>query len=143
MREVIKYAGCFVCGDRNEQGLKARFYFDGKKATTSVKADRRHEGYRDIYHGGLISTLLDEVMIKAVLAEGSYTVTAELTIRFLHPVRIGEELTFEGWIVDRKRRVVFTEGKATDSNGRLCATATAKYIEAGPELTEVLQTSVE
>ena len=46
MKEVLKYANCFVCGDENHHGLKARFFYDGEKATTEVTASPEFEGYR-------------------------------------------------------------------------------------------------
>ena len=76
MKEVLKYSHCFVCGEKNDSGLKARFYYDGKQAASEVYAREQFEGYRGIYHGGIVSTLLDEVMIEAILALDRYAVTA-------------------------------------------------------------------
>ena len=143
MKEVLKYPGCFVCGDLNQSGLKARFFYDGDRAICEVKADVRFEGYRGIYHGGIIATLLDEVMIKAILAVDSYAVTAEMTVRYRAPVRIGDQLRFVGTVVRRKGRVFLTEGEATVGPDQVVATATGKYIEARPEMREVLLQSIE
>ena len=142
MREIAKYAGCFVCGDQNKIGLKAVFLFDGKVARTTVTARRIFEGYKNIYHGGILSTLLDEVMIKAILAEDILAVTAEMTVKFKAPVPIGEELTFTGWITERRRRLLQTEGQATGKDGTIYATATGKYIEARPDLGHQLKASL-
>ncbi len=143
MKEILKYSGCFVCGDRNPCGLKARFHYDGEKAVTSITATEAFEGYRGIYHGGLISTLLDEVMIKAILAVDRYAVTAEMTVRFLSVVDIGDHVTLTGTVVRRKGRVFFTEGQATKDSGELVATATGKYVEADADLAKILRQSVE
>ncbi len=78
MKEIVKYSGCFVCGDLNECGLRAGFYYDGRQAVAEVEVGRRFEGYRGICHGGIIAALLDEAMIKAILAIDRYAVTAEL-----------------------------------------------------------------
>ena len=142
MREVAKYAGCFVCGDKNEIGLKAVFEFDGEVVRTTVTARRMFEGYKDIYHGGILSTLLDEVMIKAILAEDIFAVTAEMTVKFKAPVPIGEELTFTGRITDRRRRLFLTDGSAAGKDGTIYATATGKYIEARPKLEDQLKASL-
>lgn len=143
MREIAKYAGCFVCGDQNEIGLKAVFTFDGSTARTTVTARRMFEGYKDIYHGGILATLLDEVMIKAILAEDILAVTAEMTVKFKAPVPIGEELTFTGRIVNRKRRLLQTEGAVVGKSGVVYATASGKYIEARPDLEAQLKTSLQ
>jgi uncharacterized protein (TIGR00369 family) len=143
MREIPKYSGCFVCGDQNEIGLKAVFEYDGSVARTKVTARRMFEGYKDIFHGGILSTLLDEVMIKAILAEDILAVTAELTVKFKAPVPIGETLTFTGQITERRRRLFLTEGEAVGRDGTIYATATGKYIEARPELGAQLRTSLQ
>jgi len=142
MKEVLKYSHCFICGDQNHHGVQAKFFFDGQKATTSIEASAAFEGYRGIYHGGVISSLLDEVMIKAILAQDIYAVTAELTIRFVAPVRIGDRVELTGWVTASKGKLFFTEGKAEGADGRIYATATAKYIRAGDDLRDELMNSI-
>ncbi|MBU8934196.1 MAG: PaaI family thioesterase [candidate division Zixibacteria bacterium] len=143
MKEVAKYSHCFVCGDKNPDGLGARFFYDGSQVVTRVKATEQFEGYRGIYHGGLIATLLDEVMIKAVLAIDRFAVTAEMTVRFIQPVRVGDELTFSGRVVKSKGRVFLTEGEVRNDADEIYATATGKYIEAGEGLREDLMKSID
>lgn len=142
MQEVVKYPHCFVCGDQNPHGLKAKIFFDGTEAFCELDAVARFEGYAGIYHGGIISTLLDEVMIKAVLAEEKYALTAELTVRFHSPVEIGERLRVSGRVIKRRGRIFLAEGRIVASKGRLCASASAKYIEAGPEMKKDLLNSL-
>lgn len=144
MKEVVKYHKCFVCGDQNKIGLKARFYFDGEQATSEIIADESFAGYQGIYHGGIISTMLDEVMIKAILARGIFAVTAELTVKFKRPVRTGDKVLFTGREVTSARdRIFTTEGKAQAEDGTVYAEATGKYIAAGPELREELERSID
>ena len=143
MKEIVKYSHCFVCGDQNPIGLKARFFQDKDRVISSLTAVSEFEGYRGIYHGGIIGTMLDEVMIKAILANGIFAVTAELNIRFKRPVTTGCKLQFSGWITERKGRLFFTEGEATDESGTVYATAAGKYVRAAGELGEQLQRSIE
>lgn len=143
MKEVVKYTHCFVCGDKNQHGLKAKFFFDGEKAFTELTADESFEGYRGIYHGGVIASLLDEVMIKALLAQDMYVVTAEMTVKYLKPVLTGTRLTFTGKLIKQKGKLYFTEGSVADCEGTIYASATGKYIKAGEELTATLMKSIE
>ena len=143
MKEVAKYPHCFVCGDQNVHGLKAKFFYDGEKAFTEVIADGSFEGYHGIYHGGIIATLLDEVMIKAILAQEVIAVTVELTVRFLAPVTIGDKLIFTGRITRSKGRLYVTEGEVRGIDNTIFATATGKYIKADAALKETLQASIE
>ncbi len=143
MEEVLKYPGCFVCGDDNRCGLKAKFYSDGNQVVTELTAQRDFEGYQDIYHGGIIATVLDEVMVKAILADQRYAVTAEMTVRFFKPVPVGEKLRFVGKIVKTRGRMFITESEATGEDGTVFARATGKYIEARGPLKQSLVKSTE
>ncbi len=143
MKEVLKYSRCFVCGDKNDSGLKARFYYDGKQAVSEVSALEQFEGYRGIYHGGILSTLLDEVMIKSILALDRYAVTAEITVRFLQPVQTGDMIRLVGRVTKSKGRVFLTEGTATGERGQVFAAANGKYVEASTDLRATLMDSVE
>ena len=141
MKEVLKYANCFVCGDKNESGLQAKFYYDGEKAFTEIAAIESFEGYKGIYHGGVISSLLDEVMIKAILAEDIFAVTVEMTVKYIQPVKVDTQMKIEGYVTKGKGRIFFTEGKVVDSEGNVYATATGKYIKANDDLKAQLMKS--
>jgi uncharacterized protein (TIGR00369 family) len=143
MKEIAKYSGCFVCGEKNSIGLKARFYFDDGRAVTELKADKQYEGYLNVFHGGITSTLLDEVMIKALLAQGYYTMTVELNIRFLKAVRTGQKLYFQGVLEKSKGRLFFTRGEARTEEGEIVASATGKYLKVNDELKIELLKSLE
>jgi uncharacterized protein (TIGR00369 family) len=142
VKEILKYAGCFVCGEHNKIGLKARFFHKNNQAETEIVADERFEGYKGIYHGGIISTLLDEAMIKAILAEDKYAVTAEITVRFHLPINTGDKLKIIGRITETKGRIFFTEAKALRNEIEVVASAAGKCIEARPDLKNRLIQSI-
>lgn len=143
IEKIINYHGCFVCGEDNRAGLKLDFYFDSdnRKAWTEFVPDRHFEGYRDILHGGIISSVLDEVMIKAILYENILAVTSKLTVEFKQPAAIGKKLRAEGWITGRKGKAFFTEGQLLGNGGRLIAYSRAVYVRAEGELAERLKMS--
>ena len=143
MKEILRYKNCFVCGEKNIGGLQAKFYFDGTVAFTELEASDNFEGYHGIYHGGVISSLLDEVMIKALLALDIMAVTAEMTIKYKQPVLVGMKLRFEGKLVSQKGKLYFTEGKVVDENGVVYATSTGKYIRANDTLKAQLLKSID
>ncbi|MFH1699972.1 MAG: PaaI family thioesterase [Candidatus Zixiibacteriota bacterium] len=143
MKEIARYSGCFVCGEGNPIGLQARFYYDGRKAISEITADERYAGYKNIIHGGILATMLDEIMIKSLLAEDLYVVTAEMTVRFKRPVYIGDKLRFEGYKTGTRGPVYLTEGKAINQNDDIIAEASGKYIAPKSELADRLQDSVE
>jgi uncharacterized protein (TIGR00369 family) len=142
MKKILAYPHCFVCGDENTHGLNVSFYFDGTKATAEIIASPQFEGYRGIYHGGILASLLDEVMIKAILADGILAVTAEMTIRYRNPVRVGDHIRLTGWVTSHKGRLYKTEGEACGENGLVYATGTGVYLEAKSALKQDLKTSL-
>jgi uncharacterized protein (TIGR00369 family) len=143
MQEIQRYAGCFVCGDKNEIGLKARFFWDGQKAVSDLDAVELYSGFKDMFHGGIVATLLDEVMIKALLAEKLNVVTAEITVRYRKPVNVGDKLHLEGWKTGQSGVLFLTEGKAVNQNGELVAEATGKFLTPKSDLAARLLESQE
>ena len=143
MKEIAKYSGCFVCGERNKIGLKAKFFFENDRAITECIAERQFEGYRDVFHGGIISTLLDEVMIKALLYKNIYSVTVELNLRFHKIVTIGQKLNFMGCLEKKRGRLYLTRGEAKNENGELVASATGKYLEVKENMRSMLSESLD
>ncbi len=86
------------------------------------------EGYKGILHGGVLASLLDEVMIKAVLVKAVFCVTAELTVRYKKPAPISERLALFGHIEKKNGRVYTTKGWAKNRTGEIVAEAKGKYF---------------
>jgi acyl-coenzyme A thioesterase PaaI-like protein len=142
MKEIARYAGCFVCGEDNAAGLKARFFWDGRKAVCDITAQEVYAGYKHIFHGGITAALLDEIMIKALLAEDCLVVTAEMTIRLKRPIHCGDRLRFEGWKVGERGHLYLTAGKAVNQNGEVVAEASGKYVRPAGDLAAKLRASL-
>ena len=143
MELIRRYSNCFVCGDKNESGLKVDFFYDQGVAKAEFIPDERFQGYKDILHGGIISSLLDEVMIKAVIAKGLLVVTVEIEVKFLKPVRIGERLFLEGKVIKEKEKIFVAEGKVWNSKGERVATGKGKFFKVKEEMQEVLEENLE
>jgi acyl-coenzyme A thioesterase PaaI-like protein len=142
-REVVRYRGCFVCGQDNIIGLNLNFHSDGETVRTKWFPDRRHEGYKGIVHGGLLAAVLDEVMIKAILAKDIRCVTASMEVKYKAPAEVGDELLFEGRMTEQKGRIILTVGWARNSKGVVVAQATGKYMKVPGDLDKRLATSLE
>ena len=120
---------CFVCGPAHPSGLRIQFSpaADGTIEGHWV-ATRTWEGFAGIIHGGIVSTVLDEAMSKAVAAAAIKALTAELRVRFHLPVRPGQPLTIRGWIVERHRRRIRTEAALTGDDGQEFAHGWATFL---------------
>jgi len=104
---------CFACGPDNPMGLMLTFYEENDTYNTTFIAQKRHQGYNGIVHGGIVSTLLDEVMARYIYSKGIQAVTARLEIRYRNPTPIGEKLTISGKIVSQR-------GKMYEMTGSIC-----------------------
>jgi len=125
---------CFACGDKNPDGLQIKFtYPETGQCRAEFVPPVKFQGWQGILHGGIVSTLLDEALAHAAGgSEGgggaSGAVTAELTIRFKKPVKIGECIILIGRVVNDKGRMVEAESELTDRQGNILASATGKLV---------------
>ena len=127
-------SSCFVCAPTHPSGMRIRYDL---AADGSVEArwtpDRSWEGFPGIVHGGIVCTILDEAMSKAVSALGCKALTAELKVRFRRPVPPGQELAIRGWIIDRCKRRLRTEAIVTSVDGSELAHAWGSFLSSsGP-----------
>ncbi len=121
---------CFACGSLNEGGLQLQLHLEHERSWAEVTLDDRFEGWAGIAHGGIIATILDEVMAWALVAAENWGVTARMTIDYKRPVMVGTLIRGEGWIVRARRRLVETAGRIVDADGTLLATAEGVYVAA-------------
>jgi len=121
---------CFVCGLHNLSGLKLDFETDGTFVRTRFAFRPEHAGFKQTVHGGLISTVLDEVMVWACGVQTKrFAYCAELTVRFLQSIRPGQPLTATGELeVNRRNKLFEARGELRDQQGAVLATATGKYL---------------
>jgi uncharacterized protein (TIGR00369 family) len=132
---IVSDSRCFVCGLKNDGGLRIVFYRQGDSAAVArCLPDRRFMGYDGLLHGGVAGALLDEIMIKAVLGRGRLVVTGRMTVNYHKPIRLGAPLTLQGTLKSERGRQVETEGSIADDEGTLLASATGTYVEVtGPQ----------
>jgi uncharacterized protein (TIGR00369 family) len=120
---------CFACGPEHPTGLRLRFEFtDDGTALARWLPDEAWHGFQGVVHGGIVSTVLDEAMAKAVSSSAGEFPTAELRVRFRRPVQPGERYMIRGWIVENARRRILTEGAITDSAGEEYAHAWGTFL---------------
>jgi len=125
------YGGCMICGQKevNPNTLNLRFKAVANGVEVAFTPDSRHEGYKNIVHGGITSALLDETIGWAVAVDRErYFVTGELNVRFLRPLQIGTRVVVRGRSVQHKSRYSVAEGEIIDNNGAVYAKATGKFF---------------
>jgi uncharacterized protein (TIGR00369 family) len=123
---------CFACGDVNPIGMRLHIELGEGWAQTTWEPGADYVGWEDKVHGGLLATLLDEVMAWAPSSYDSWAVTAEMHIRFRSPANPGERLTARGWVTERRRRIYHVSGEVRGGDSRIVAEATGRFLGATP-----------
>jgi uncharacterized protein (TIGR00369 family) len=125
---------CFACGELNEHGLHLDLHTDAAGCWTELTLDGAFQGWEGVAHGGILCTILDEVMAWSVIGRDTWGVTARMSVDFKQPVHVGRALRAEGSVIDASRRLFRTSGQILDlADGRILATATGTYVAAPPE----------
>ena len=129
MSFLYEEEGCFVCGARNDEGLKIRFdRISGGTSFAKHIFEARHQGYDGVVHGGILSAVLDDSMAYAIMALGLIPVTTEMKVRFKKTVAVSEEIEFQGQVVKVGRRIIETSAVAKGQEGDVRVEAEGKYF---------------
>lgn len=128
---------CFGCGRLNPFGLKLTFYRTSDGVLAPFTPEQRHEGYTGVVHGGIVTTVLDEVMAWALYAEEVWAVTGDLRVRFRRPVTVGIPTIASARIVAaRSRTIDVSSSLAEATTDRLLADATGTFVRVPQEQAE-------
>lgn len=120
---------CFVCGESNPHGLRLRSRTEGGVVVLNYAPRAEDLGWRQIVHGGIGTTLMDEVMTwAAILCARRPCVAAEITVRMRQPIAVGQPLRIEGAIERGKPRLMFARGCILDAGGEPLMEATGKFV---------------
>ncbi|MDQ6796074.1 MAG: PaaI family thioesterase [Chloroflexota bacterium] len=122
---------CFGCGTLNANGLQVVHHIEPGRSWTELTLDRRFEGWQGVIHGGILCTILDEVMAWALVGRDMWGLTARMSVEFKRPVEVGRRIRAIGEVSRARRRVVETTGQILDlDSGAILATATGVYVAA-------------
>jgi len=128
MKKVSDDNRCFACGKDNPIGLKLEFKKKGEYTVSSLNFNKNFAGWENMVHGGILSTVLDEVMVKSAGTNGYTCVTGELNIRYKKPCLTEKYYELRGKVSEVKKRLIFTEGEIIDMNGEIIAFGTGKLF---------------
>ncbi len=120
---------CFACGMNNPDGLRIQWKTENRFTTAEFVADRKYQGWKGILHGGIVATLLDEAMTRLAWELWGAVVTAEITVRYVAPARIGETLVVTGEVVAESRKILEMKASLCDKSGKKIAHATGKVMK--------------
>jgi len=128
---VLKdYGRCFACGKANPRGLALPIKETPEGVVMDYAVPEDFAGWQGIVHGGIVATILDELLAWACNRADRSMMTAEMTVRFRRPVRTGRPIRGVGRITEDKGRLILAEARLLDESGQLLAEATGKLMRA-------------
>jgi len=122
---------CFCCSRSNPMGLKLDFWYNETEKTVEINWNPEEylQGYPNVLHGGIQSTLMDEVASWAiyVLLETA-GVTSKMEIKFRKPVYVNKgSIKVVAQLINTEKRFANIHTELFDSTGLLCAEGNVQY----------------
>ncbi len=122
---------CFVCGKDNPRGLRIKVLYDkaAMAAETELALPREYQGWAAVIHGGILATLLDEMMAHAVWRFAGPGLTLSLEVRFHHPLEPDEPIRVRGVLKTENGNRRQAEAEITRiRDGRRIASAKSRFL---------------
>ncbi len=119
----------------NENGLQLELKYDEDTKTSfgEIVIPGHFQGHKANHiHPGIISVMLDEVMMKINQSMNLNVQTGELTIRYLQVAKTDEPIYLRGFFVKKNRKIIENRAEMEDDIGKIIARAKGKYIEIDP-----------
>jgi len=121
---------CFGCGPANPIGLHLDFYVAEDQSVVCMPVvTANFEGPPGLLHGGIIATLLDEAMSKAVRVRGLTAMTRQMDVEYLRPVPSATAIRIVGKLVRSEGRKHWTEAQLFDDKLKILASAKGLFVE--------------
>ena len=119
--EPKKYPNCFGCGESNPIGLRLKYRREGDRLRTEFMPGDVHQGWPGIVHGGIIATLLYEVMENFPYYQGIKAMMRGMETRFRRPANTGEIIVATSWLSETEGREISVLGALNGQDGRVIA----------------------
>lgn len=120
---------CFGCDKSNPIGLKLDFFEDGDTVICTWQPQPEYQGYIDTLHGGIQSTLHDELASWVIYVLGKTAgMTAKIEVSFLKPVSTsGGNIKLTGKIAETDKKNITVHTQLFNDLGVLCSEARVVY----------------
>jgi uncharacterized protein (TIGR00369 family) len=121
---------CFGCSPTNPVGLKLEFFEEEELLTSYWDPVEYMQGFPDVVHGGIQSTLMDELASWIVFVKvKTVGFTSGMEIRFKKPLLVSKgRVKITGKLVNLSRRIAEIETHIYDSDHVECARGNIKYF---------------
>jgi acyl-coenzyme A thioesterase PaaI-like protein len=122
---------CFACGSHNPRGIhmQVKYRHDISAAESLLSLPKEFQGWQDVIHGGILATLLDEIMMHAVWHFAGAGVTLGLEVQFRQPLAPAEMVLVRGNITETKGRRLKVRGEIIrQGDNKLIANSLGRFL---------------
>ena len=137
MKKQPNSRDCFVCGVENKYGLHLKFYeTEPGEVVVNYVVPEYFQGYEGVVHGGIIASLVDEVLGRVHMGsheDTRFMYTAKLTVKYRKPVPTGKPIKIVGHAKVSKRRTATSTAEIYGPDGELLVEAEALLVDLPPE----------
>jgi len=121
---------CFGCSPDHLSGLQMSFYEDGDELISTWQPKPQFEGYHGVLHGGIQSTIMDEIASWVVYVKIKVAgVTSSMNVRYHKPIYLdGGEVTIRSKVVGMRRNLADIHVGIYNKENELCSEGTVTYF---------------
>ncbi len=121
---------CFGCAPDNHHGLRMEFYEDGEYLVSEWNPKSFLQGYGNVLHGGIQTTLMDEIASWVVYVKvKTGGVTANLDVKFKKTVYVNKGvLTIRAKLKSVDKRFAHIFAEVLDNEGNVCSESNLRYF---------------
>jgi len=120
---------CFGCSPVNSSGLQMEFYASDETVVSYITVPEHLCGWSNLAHGGVTSTIMDEIMSWAALyLLKKMLLTKNINVDFVRPVFINTPMRAEGYVKEViSDREAIMEGVLYNDKDEICAKSTGIF----------------
>lgn len=129
----VHLATCFGCGPDNDACLGIVAEFTDDKVIADLRFHPRFEGGPGLVHGGATAAFFDDLIGYVMTMHRTPAVTANLSVDYRKPIRLGETVRGEAWMTKADGRKLFCEAAGFDADGNVLVEVTALFLRVGAD----------
>lgn len=121
---------CFGCSPDNEQGLQMQFFEQDEYIISEWDPKSHLSGFKNILHGGIQTTLLDEIACWVVFVKCQTAgVTTALNAKFKNSAFTDKgKLSVRAKLISQERKFANIHAEIIGSDGKVCSQAEVQYM---------------
>ncbi len=121
---------CFGCSEHSDGGLQMEFWEEDDKIISFWEPRAQFQGYFNILHGGIQSTMMDEIASWVVFVKlKTAGVTSKMEVKYRRPVYMDDgKITLKATLLEQRKKLAKIHVELYDANHKLCTEAEVTYF---------------